>query len=148
MHPLMRTILLGVTACNPPHEDSEPDPPHRQRREPRHAGTGKWRSVVGPDLVGKAVDGKQPSKRALRLVGGWPEKRATSDQVPAEAVHHGQGITPPTVSGPKLAFVVGGPDDIRGRACAGVVPGRRPHPSTHLSRWRELMVRQQTGDWY
>lgn len=110
MHPFMASVLIRGRRFDQLGEDTEPNPPDRQRGEAAEGGGGKRHAVVGPDDVRRAVLLKQPEEDRARQEDPGREQALTRQQVPAAPIDDRQGIAVDAIAGFEVAFEVGGPD--------------------------------------
>jgi hypothetical protein len=59
VHPLVLTVLLGLSGLNQLGSDAEPDPPDRELREPPQCSGSEGSAVVGADRPWQAIPIKE-----------------------------------------------------------------------------------------
>src|SRR6266436_7227289 len=111
VHAFMPSVLLGLARHDAHRRNAQLDPPHRQSAQAAGRQRGKRRTIIGEQYLRQAVLAKKPLEcaPAACIVGG---DRAAAQQVTAEGVGHGQGITGRAIAGAEPALEVDAPDII------------------------------------
>src|ERR1051326_8154791 len=110
VHAFVGAVLLRATWRDALMSDSELQPPDVQSAEAVNSGRGKGCAVVAANGARQAMLAKEAKELRLDAVGAHVEQAVTAEQVPAEVVDDGQGITVDTVAHQELPFEVDGPD--------------------------------------
>src|SRR6266849_2731295 len=111
VHAFMPPVLLGLARHNAHWRNAQLDPPHRQSAQAAGRQRGKGRTIIGEQHLRQAALAKKPLEltAAAFIVG---RGRAAAQQVTAEGVGHGQGITGRAIAGAEPALEVDAPDII------------------------------------
>src|SRR5438094_912970 len=92
MEALMPSVLLGVARLDQLGRDTEPDPPHREPRDPPDRLAGERRTVVAADDRGEPVFAEGPFQSSADAIVVGTREALADQEIPAEAVHDRQWV--------------------------------------------------------
>lgn len=145
MHAFMPSILVGPAGLDEFREDPEADPPRRELRETREGRGGKRHAVVRADAGGQAIFLKQSRKDGLRLGDGGGAQGLAAQEIPTEAIGHGERIAVAAVAGPELPLVVGTPDIVGGENLARRLARMADATALASSRYHAVAAQDVAG---
>src|SRR6266851_912031 len=144
VHAFMPPVLLGLARHDAHWRNAQLDPPHRQSAQAAGRQRGKRRTIIGEQYLRQAALAKEPLEcaPAAFIVG---RGRAAAQQVTAEGVGHGQGITGRAIAGAEPALEVDAPDII-GRHNRWHPARRRGGPPPPFTALAKSLPLQQITD--
>ena len=122
VHPLVRSVLLGLGREGPLVLDAQAAPPHVEPGEAVDAGGAKGHAVVGADRPRQAVLPEEPFEDRAHLLALRSEQAVASQEVAGVLVGDRQRVAVHAIAGAEVALEVGGPETI------GLRGGRRHDP--------------------
>src|SRR5437762_9847874 len=90
----------------------QPDPPHRERREPPQGIRRERRAVIGADPLGEAVAPKQARKYGPACLDRRLEQAAAAEQEARRAILDRERVAVHPIAGAELPFEVRGPNRV------------------------------------
>jgi len=111
MHALVPSVLLWASWLDALERDAEPQPPDRERGEPKERpATGEGYPVICPDRFGQAVFAKESLEDGDGVLSSGVAERLTADEIATREVDDGERIAVAAIGEHELALVVGAPE--------------------------------------